>query len=561
MKFFTACFGVLLPLWLAYLATGLWIIERWDSATGYYQHGWLLPLVGLGLLWQTGTDTAERRRVAASWCLAPAAAAIGLGVVLALSLQLQVYLVLGTLLPAALWLFTCGRRVQVDRRALWLLVPGLLVHVAGALLTIDSLSATSLVIVLPATFWLIAGPDAMRGRVPLLLLVMFAIPMPMYVEGRIGFVLKEFAVTGGAGLANLLGAGVTRNGSDLLVAGQERTLYVAEACGGLRSLLAMVTLGYCVAFFLGGRQWLRRGVLLLATVPFAVLANVVRIGLLCLMASWFGVDFAEGTGHTLANVLEWVAAVGALLLLDRLVSRFARGPAASSASAPEVPVATAERTAAGVTVVVALWLLTVPVLWLSFYRPAVSGGDRAAQLPTTVAGYNHVPRSTVAEQRFQNALPRYVELLGTDDFVWREYRDAVGSRVHVVALFHDTNWKSVHPPRICIEGSNMAIEVDDLVPASWLGEGVMLSRIVARSNVDNWQYLTLSVFGTGDWASGDYNDFFWHHLPGALLRQSQSGFLFRVETPVTPGESLEVAATRCERFLEGVLPAARGLLQ
>ena len=51
----------------------------------------------------------------------------------------------------------------------------------------------------------------------------------------------------------------------------------SEACGGLRSLLAMITLGYCVAFLFGGRSTTRRVLLMLITVPVAVGANVLRI--------------------------------------------------------------------------------------------------------------------------------------------------------------------------------------------------------------------------------------------------------------------------------------------
>lgn len=506
-----ALLAVFLPLLIAYGVTLEWVVDRWNAPTGYYEHGWLLPFVGAGVIWLRR----DRWRKAVAF---------------------------------------------VDYRALWLLVPGLLVHLAGALLMIDSLSALSLVLTVPGAAWLALGSERLRGLWPVLFLVLFAVPPPMVVDDRLAVALKEFAVEGGSALANVFGAGVTRAGSDLYVEGRAEPLFVAEACGGLRSLLAMVALGYCVAFFVGGRSLLRRGGLLLASVPLAVGANVVRIAALCIMAQWFGVDFASGTGHTLANAGELIFDIGALLLLDVLLSRLGgRGPEPAPVAAGAPPTAALARGLRGPAV--ALWLCCVPLLALSLYRPASGGGDRAARLPTEVAGYEHVPRSAEAERVFRQRLPRYVELLGTDDFVWREYRDAGGARVHVVALYHDSNWKSVHEPRICIIGSQMDIEIEDEIPAPWLDGGATLGRIVARSRIDNWQYLTLSVFGTVDWAAGNYSEFAWYHMPRALMRRSQSGFLFRVETPVTPGEDLDVAAARCERFLQGVLPAARELLR
>ena len=499
-----------LPLAIAYGVTMAWVVDRWNAPTQYYQHGWLLPLVAAFVI------VSRRDR----------------------------------------WSRSMAR---TDLRAFWLLVPGLLLHLAGGLLMIDSLSASSLILVIPGAAWLTLGPERLRGLWPVLLLVIFAVPPPMYVEGRVGHLLKELAVGGGATVANWLGAGVTRVGANLQLDGTTESLFVAEACGGLRSLLAMITLGYCVAFLFGGRSTTRRVLLMLITVPVAVGANVLRIAVLCLMARAFGVSFAEGIGHTMANVAEWVFDICVLLAFDAFLSRrLERGGDAQPATAT-VASSMASTALRGPSLL--LWLLAGPMLWLSLYRPAGGGEDRAERLPETVAGYSMVQRTEAEAERFERSLPRWIELLGTDDFVWRRYRSTDGGRISLVALFHDANWKSVHPPRICIEGSNMEIEIDDLLAAPWLGDDATASRIVARSRTDGWQYLTLSVFGTLDWSAGSYSEFAWHHMPLALMRRPQSGFLLRVETPVWPNEPLEVAQRRCQEFLGELLPAAREVLR
>ena len=502
---------VFLPLLVAYATALQWCVDRWNSATQYFEHCWLVPVIGACVVWM--------RR--ATWTLQPAA---------------------------------------VDRRALWLLVPGLLLHLYGAALMIDSASAASLLLVVPGAAWLALGRARLRGLWPVLWLVLFAVPVPIYVEGRAAFLLKEFAVQAGAWLGNLLGAGVVRSGSHLQLPGRNEALFVADACGGLRSLLAMITLGYCLAFFLGRATGGRRVGLLLATVPIAISANVVRIAVLCLLARWFGVPFAEGTGHTLANVAEWLADLAALLVLDRLLSR---GPELPDQSTPTPATAVRPVAAAGAPgrIGFVLWLLAVPLLALSVYRPGGSDRARAERLPDAVAGWQRIQRTEPEQAAFTKALPRWIELLGTADFTWRRFRHADGSRIHLVALFHDTNWKSVHAPRICIEGSDMDIEQDDLQPAPWLGAAGTVGRIVARSRTDGWRYLTLSVFGTRDWSSGSYAEFSWHHMPLALLRRNESGFLLRVETPIRKGESVAVAEQRCAAFLQDLVPMAREQLR
>jgi hypothetical protein len=160
-----------------------------------------------------------------------------------------------------------------------------------------------------------------------------------------------------------------------------------------------------------------------------------------------------------------------------------------------------------------------------------------------------VPRTAAQEAELVRNLPRWRELLGTDDFVWRRYDDASGRSLWVVALFHDSNWKSVHPPRICIEGSNMDILRDDEAPFDELAPGCTAGRIVARSRSDGMEYVTMSLYGAADWAAGGYGDFVLHHLPRALVRAPMSGFLLRVESAVLPGECSPRAAQRAPKCL------------
>ena len=501
--------AVFLPLLAAYAVALQWCVERWNAPTEYFAHCWLLPFIAAAVVWTRRRDWRQRPR-------------------------------------------------EVDARGWLLLGPALALHLTGALLMIDSWSAASLVLAVPGAAWLALGRARLRGLWPVLWLTALMVPAPIYVEGRLAFELKEVAVGGGSFLANLLGADVVRQGDRLVPTGVEGSLFVADACSGLRSLLAMMTLAYCLAFFTGPARTLRRVALLLAAAPLAVLANVLRISALCLMARWVDVPFAEGTGHTLANAVEWVALLLTLLATDRWLSRRAAPPAgdAQPMAAPREPSPRSLRGPA-----VTLWLMAPLLVWLSVHRPFGSRDGRAERLPTEVAGFRLQPRDEAQQRSFEQALPRWQELLGTRDFVWRRYRDDGRRLISLVALYHDTNWKSVHPPRICIEGSNMQILRDDLVEAPWLQPDVRVSRIHAQSRTDPWSYVTLSVFGTRDWLSGDYWDFTLYHLPRALLRANESGFLLRVESPIYGGEEPADAEARCAAFLRSLLPSARSLLR
>jgi len=199
---------------------------------------------------------------------------------------------------------------------------------------------------------------------------------------------------------------------------------------------------------------------------------------------------------------------------------------------------------------IVLWLLAPGLLWLSVYRPYGDSSGRAAQLPMAVRGYT-------AEGEELNDQHR--ALLGTDDAVYRRYEDGEGHRVWVTCVFHEANWKSVHPPHICLEGSNMAILEDGSSTFAIAGDEVTVGRIVAHAHDANASYVSLFLFVAPEFRSPSYGEFFWHHLPKALLRRATSGFLLRVDTYVGPDGS-EAAESRCREVMGVLLPAGEKML-
>lgn len=268
----TRTLAVFLPLLVAYGATWPWIWGSWHFREAYYEHCPIVVGLAAVMVWW------RRDRLAA---IAPA----------------------------------------IEPRGWWLLGPGLALHLVGSALVIDSLSAASLILSVPGAVLLAEGRGRFRALLPILGLLPFVIPMPLVVSGRVAFELKEFAVTAGLSIANLFGAGAERTGASIAFTGVDGTLLVADPCSGLRSLVALVTLGYALAFFLGDQRGLRRWVILVASAPIAILSNSLRIAAICLIARAFGVDTAKGAGHESANVIAWTLDLVALIGLDALLTK------------------------------------------------------------------------------------------------------------------------------------------------------------------------------------------------------------------------------------------------
>lgn len=198
----------------------------------------------------------------------------------------------------------------------------------------------------------------------------------------------------------------------------------------------------------------------------------------------------------------------------------------------------------------ALWLCAPLLAWLSFYRPFTASSGRAARLPTRIAAF--------VQSEEQVLTPRERQLLGTDDATARTYTDAEGREVFVVVVFHQHNWKSVHPPHLCLRGSDMEIESDGTTEAFDVpgGDPLRAGRIVARSRGNGEPYLSLYAYGAHHLRTGSYSQFVWHHLPRAVLRRSAPGYLLRVEAWLNDGD----AQARCAQFLRAVVPILESLL-
>ena len=151
-----------------------------------------------------------------------------------------------------------------------------------------------------------------------LLLLLFMIPIPQILYARLTLTLQMIASALGEWLIEMAGIPVIREGNLLRLPSQ--TLDVAEACSGIRSLLSLGFLSLVYGYFADKRVWMRWA-LLIATVPIAVAANGIRVGVTG-MLSEVDTKLAQGAFHEMEGYLVFVVALVALLVTHRLL-RFA----------------------------------------------------------------------------------------------------------------------------------------------------------------------------------------------------------------------------------------------
>jgi exosortase len=132
-----------------------------------------------------------------------------------------------------------------------------------------------------------------RWWLPLSLLVL-SIPLPSVVVASLALPLQLHASSFGASLLEWRDVPVTLAGNVIHLPG--RSLFVTEACSGLRSLTALASLG-----LLMGGLWLRsplsRAVTLLITIGVAVVVNGFRVFLTGFLVFFVDPSLGQGFMH------------------------------------------------------------------------------------------------------------------------------------------------------------------------------------------------------------------------------------------------------------------------
>jgi exosortase len=148
-----------------------------------------------------------------------------------------------------------------------------------------------------------------------LLLLLFMIPIPAIIYAALTLKLQMLASQLGEGLISAAGIPVLRAGNTLTLPSQ--TLDIAEACSGIRSLLSLAFLSLVYAYFADKRVWMR-WVLLALTIPIAIAANGIRVGLTGILSE-VNTQLAQGLYHETEGFIVFVIALVALILSHSVV--------------------------------------------------------------------------------------------------------------------------------------------------------------------------------------------------------------------------------------------------
>jgi exosortase len=222
--------------------------------------------------------------------------------------------------------FAWERRAELARTAIdpswWGVLPlalGALALAIGRLGVELMATRTAFVLTLNGLVLLLLGVRAYRVLAFPLLFLFLMVPLPQSLANTITFPLQLIATDAAMYPLYWLEIPALREGNIIHLA--ETQLLVAEACSGLRSVMALGTLGVVFAYFFR-KNPVERLILVASTPPIAILVNAFRVALTGVLTQRFGDEAAEGIIHQTEGFFTFGLAFALLLVEAWLLQMF-----------------------------------------------------------------------------------------------------------------------------------------------------------------------------------------------------------------------------------------------
>jgi exosortase len=182
----------------------------------------------------------------------------------------------------------------------------------------------SMLAALGSVMLLLGGWGLMRYTAGPIAFLVFAVPLPERMYRAMTIPLRQWAASAAAGLLNMVGGveAVARGAVvDVIYQGRqiEPSLDVAEACSGMRLLMAFLALGVVMAYLHRRPAW-QRIILIVSTVPIAIFCNIVRVAATGFIYVLISPKYAQGIYHDALGLAMLPLALGLYGMLTWFMS-------------------------------------------------------------------------------------------------------------------------------------------------------------------------------------------------------------------------------------------------
>jgi len=477
------------------------IVNTWITNDDY-SYGFLIPVISLYLLWDKRSDIKEAA-LKSSWGVLP---------ILIFFVLLSLYGVLGS-------------SGHISRPA----IPVLVILFASFCFGIGLTRK----IILPLGF------------------LIFMVPLPTVLDRTIGVFLKTVSSQLGGMFIRAFGFSVHVSGNiiDLGVT----KLQVVDACSGLRFVFPLLALGVVYSYLFERVAW-KQIVCVLATIPIAILTNVLRIGITGVLTYYYGSKVAEGFFHGFSGWTIFMVAFVFIFLLGRILRFFPpKMPKVKSDKVPDVkeiqPSNSDKRTWKGAFVTSVLILIAVVGITLNTQAlPPITINGGIESFPLQFEGW--VGRKNPVD-------PEIVIASGAEEAFSASYGKRGNEQVALYIGYRSTafleNENFFHSPTVCLPSSGWkTIEksTHTITNIPFYGN-VKVTRMVIE--LFGTKQLVYFWFQTKDKATHDKNINRFHLAVHAIKMDNTHDLFIRPITPIKEGETAEAASARLDQFVRDMM--------
>jgi exosortase len=187
---------------------------------------------------------------------------------------------------------------------------------------------------------LLLGREVFRILTFPMAFLLLMVPLPESLVNVVAFPLQLIAAKWAVWALQGLSIPVLLEGNIIHLASGD--LFVAEACSGLRSLMALLTLGVVFAHFFRRGHLIQQIFLVASTIPIAIFVNAIRVALTGLLANAYGFEAAGGFIHDFQGLITFSIAFVMLLAEAKLLGRLFGGDSIGARPAVVVTKGTVE---------------------------------------------------------------------------------------------------------------------------------------------------------------------------------------------------------------------------
>jgi exosortase len=191
--------------------------------------------------------------------------------------------------------------IPATRLGIALIAASILGRLATVVVPVGFAGDLSLVIGLAGIVALLFGRDALRRFGFAIAFLVFMIPLPIALYSQLANPLQLAVSRVATAVLNLARIPALCEGNLIMLPG-DNTMFVAEACSGMRQLTGFLALTTAWAYLVARPAWYR-AVLIASSVLIAMTANIIRVTLTGAITYHLDPRFASGAFHTAEGLL------------------------------------------------------------------------------------------------------------------------------------------------------------------------------------------------------------------------------------------------------------------